>query len=142
MEMFQIEMKTSLHIEIQEADRYVVVQTVGAFTLENGKHLIELLEAESKKRGCDLFLVDALQTGAPAQQIDRFYLGEYAARTWHRKFKVAVLYPQELINKFFENVAVNRGAHVFVVSDRNQALKWLLGHLPDKADAGDARQRT
>jgi hypothetical protein len=135
-------MEEGLHIEIQEVDRYVVVQVAGAFSLENGKKLIDILESESKKRGHDLFLVDALRTGPPAQDMDRFYLGEYAAIKWRRGLKVAAVYPQKLINKFFENVAVNRGANVIVVGDRNQALKWLLGHLPNKPDAGDAQQRT
>ena len=38
----------------------------------------------------------------------------------------SVLYPAELIDKFQENVAVNRGANIIVLSDVSEAINWLM----------------
>jgi hypothetical protein len=131
-------MEESLSIEIQETDQHLVAIVSGKLTYGNTKELIDLLESESSKRGYDLFLVDMLQTGPPEKEIHRFYLGEYAASTLRKELKVDIVYPEELINKFFENTAVNRGATLTVVSDRVEALSWLLEQLPEQSDKGVA----
>ena len=131
-------MEESLSIEIQETDQHLVAIVSGKLTYGNAKELIDLLESESRERGYDLFLVDMLQTGPPEKEIHRFYLGEYAASTLRKELKVAIVYPEELINKFFENTAVNRGATLTVVGDRVEALSWLLEQLPDESDKGVA----
>lgn len=130
-------MEKSLHVEIQNMGQYLVVEVSGELSLESGRELIDLVESESKKRGCDLFLVDMLQTGPPEKGMDRYDIGVYAAEKFHPGLKVAVVYRQELINKFFENTAANRGAAVTVVGSRKEALEYLLGRVPDKAIAGD-----
>ena len=131
-------MEERLCIEIQQEKQYLNAQVSGKLSLENCQELIDIVASESKKRGCGLFLVDMLKTGPPATEMDRFYLGKYAASKFRQGPKVAFVYPQELINKFFENTAVNRGAIMLVVGNREEALTWLLEDLPSKADAGDA----
>ena len=133
----QKEMVESLHIEIQEEEQYLIANVSGALSLGNLKELVDIVETETKKRGYDLFLVDMLRTGPPEKEMDRFYIGEYVASKL-RGLKVAAVYPEELINKFAENTAVNRGASLTVVGDREQAIKWLLESQPNKADTSDA----
>ena len=124
--IYQNEMEEKLTIEIEEADLYLVAYVSGSLTLKSGKDLIDVIAHESKRRGYDLFLVDMLQTGPPQKEIDRYYLGEYAALTLHDGLKLAVVYPEKFINKFFENTAVNRGVEVTVVGNREKALEWLF----------------
>jgi hypothetical protein len=44
---------------------------------------------------------------------------------------------QLIIDRFGENVMVNRGALVKVTSNPNEALEWLRLISANKADAGD-----
>ncbi len=39
---------------------------------------------------------------------------------------MALVTKQEYINKFFENVVVNRGGQLLVSSSEQEALDWLL----------------
>jgi len=124
-------MVESLHIEIQKEEQYLIAHVSGALSLDNLKELVDIVETESKKRGYNLFLVDMLRTGPPEKEMDRFYIGEYVALKL-RGLKVAAVYPQELITKFGENTAVNRGASLIVLGDREQAIKWLLEGQPTR----------
>src|SRR5215203_3212380 len=46
--------------------------------------------------------------------MDRFYIGENMAKVLGPKIKVTAVFPKEHVNKFGENVAVNRGGKLFV----------------------------
>jgi len=60
-------------------------------------------------------------------------MGKFVASILPQTLKVAVVYRAELINKFFENVAVNRGANLVVLSDRASALRGLGVRDPCRA---------
>ena len=119
-------MKDSLQIDIQEEEGYLSVNVSGSLSLKNLKELVDRVLAESKKRSHDLFLVDMLRTGPPENEMDRFDIGNYVASEL-RGVKIAVVYPQKYTNKFFENTAVNRGAHLLVFSEKERAVEWLFG---------------
>jgi hypothetical protein len=57
--------------------------------------------------------------------LDRYKLGEQAAALWGSEIQVAVLAQAALVNKFFENVAVNRQSQVRVFTDLESARAWL-----------------
>jgi hypothetical protein len=42
------------------------------------------------------------------------------------KIKIALVAPKEFINKFGENVAVNRGGKLFVTHSFEEAEDWLM----------------
>ncbi|HUN55589.1 MAG TPA: hypothetical protein VMU29_10580 [Smithella sp.] len=58
--------------------------------------------------------------------MEKFYIGEQGAKMFGNKIKFALLRKPEHINKFTENVVVNRGGRLFIVSDEQEALRWLL----------------
>ncbi|MGD0279582.1 MAG: hypothetical protein ABSC11_09780, partial [Smithella sp.] len=60
------------------------------------------------------------------RDMEKFFIGELGANIFGNKYKFAMLRKQEHINKFMENVAVNRGARLFIVSNEQEALNWLL----------------
>ena len=129
----------SFNVEFREMGQYLLAEVSGGMVFfENGAELIDLLESESKKRGYNLLLIDALRVGPPESEIVRFELGVYASEKFSPGLKVAAVYPQELINKFTEDTAVNRGAIIIVVGSREEALEWLLGHIPDETNVGGA----
>ena len=125
-------MDDQFHVDVQETGPYLTAQVRGSLSLQNMKGLVDTVVSESRRRGCNRFLVDMLQTGPPAREMDRFYIGEYLAARFHAGLKVAVVYPSELINKFTENTAVNRGAALRVVGSREEALAWLLKGLGEE----------
>lgn len=100
------------------------------------RELIDIVDFESKNHGWDLFLVDMLQTGPIANEMDRFYLGKYAALNLHLGLRVAIVYPKEFRNKLFENTATNRGATLIVVSEKEEGIKWLLEGIPNYTAKG------
>lgn len=73
-----------------------------------------------------LILIDAFGLSAPKREFDRFLVGEAIAELLPQPMKVAALSRAELINKFAENTAVNRGARFLVCSNEDEALQWLL----------------
>ena len=60
--------------------------------------------------------------------MDRFFVGEKIANVLGGKIKLAVVWPEKDINKFAENVAINRGGNICVVGDIETAKKWLLSN--------------
>ena len=72
-------------------------------------------------------LINALNvTGTNLPTMDRYFLGENIAKLLGPKIKLAVAWPGEHIDKFAENVAVNRGTQLLVVGDIETAKEWLL----------------
>ncbi len=72
-------------------------------------------------------LINALKVnGTNLPTMDRYFLGETIAKLLGPKIKLAVVWPGQHINKFTENVAVNRGTQILVVSEVETAKIWLL----------------
>jgi hypothetical protein len=82
---------------------------------------------EATKAGLTRILVDARAIEPPAHEFDRFWFGSAVAEFFPgREFKVALLFPAELINKLGEDTAVNRGARYLVIDAEGPALEWLM----------------
>ena len=72
-------------------------------------------------------LINGLKVnGTNVPTMDRFFLGETIANLLGSKIKLAIVWPGEHINKFTENVAVNRGTQLLIVGDFETAKEWLL----------------
>ena len=57
--------------------------------------------------------------------MERYFLGEEFAQVVSYRLAIAIFVREELITKFLETVATNRGAKMFVTSDKGKALAWL-----------------
>ena len=79
-----------------------------------------------EKYSATRILVDATGLSGELEELDRFRIGEYAAEVLSRDVRFAMLAEDKRINKFFENVATNRGLNLIVVGNRQTALDWLL----------------
>jgi hypothetical protein len=87
--------------------------------------VMDRLKKEADTHGCPCALLNLIKAQGFTSDIDKFYLGEYAAQTFRGKLKVAVVFPAEGITKFGENVAVNRGAQLAVLATEVEAMRWL-----------------
>ena len=116
----------SIDLRYKERPGYLFVEIYGQWTEAAVKQAIEDLRDEANKRDFIRIFLDLRELLPPAREITRFLTGEHAAKIWRPPFKVAAIAKPERINKFTENVAVNRGATFAVFSEKAAALEWLL----------------
>lgn len=88
--------------------------------------LLMAVRDEAQRTGETRILADCLALAMPQKEIHRFQVGEVIADIFKYQYKIAMLYPAHAINRFTENTANNRGAHLQVFGDEASALKWLL----------------
>jgi hypothetical protein len=92
--------------------------------------MLDRLRKEADANKCKRALLNLIDAHGYTSDIDKFYLGEYAAQSFRGKLRVAVVFPAEKITKFGENVAVNRGAQLAVLATEVEAMRWLAGEKP------------
>jgi hypothetical protein len=112
----------------ENLDDYLLVSIRGEWTEYAAKEVIEEIQSKAKSYGKVRVLLNLMDMTPPRprQEIVRFMTGKYMAEFWGHSLKVAGVWKQEFINKFAENVAVNRGVRLAVFADEKEALKWLL----------------
>ena len=110
-------------------DDYLLVTISGQWTDYAAQDVIEEIKRQAESYGKAQVLLNLMNMAPPEGQMARFRAGEYIAKMWGA-LRVAAVWKQEFINKFAENVAVNRGASFAVFTDEKQALEWLLTDSP------------
>ena len=91
---------------------------------------IDIIQSQCEKENMKKILVDLLNVSdINVPTMDRFYMGEKIAKVLGSKIKIAVVGPKEQINKFGENVAVNRGGRLFVAESFETARHWLFNDI-------------
>jgi len=105
---------------------HLAVTCRGEWTHASVVALVESIVEMAASSGHKRILVDWLEVSAPHSEFDRFQGGALVAELIRPPRKLAVVYRSELINKFAENAAVNRGADMLVCGTRDEALNWLL----------------
>jgi len=89
------------------------------------KIILDECEKEKKYK----ILINALNVaGTNIPTMDRFFIGEEIAKVIGPKIKIAVVWPEQDIDKFGETVAVNRGGFIRVLGNIASAEKWLVGN--------------
>ncbi len=116
----------SAELEVKKNKDYLELIFKGTFDLSSLKEVIDAIKDAQEKYNATKILVDVTGLSGELVELDRFRAGEYAADVLPRNIRFAMLADEVRINKFFENVATNRGLNVIVISDRQSALDWLL----------------
>ena len=107
---------------------YLRATVGGGFPSTTFREILTAIRDEARRSEHSRILIDAFALPAPPADMDRFWIGEALAQIFGGgDFKITILYPSELINKFAENTAVNRGARLLVIGDEEAALRWLIG---------------
>jgi len=117
-------MKTQISFQVHA--EYLKIVLCGEFPSTTYRELLESMRDQASRSGHTRLLIDAMGVTAPLKELSRFFVGEAVADIFKHNYRVAALYRPELINKFVENVAVNRGTQFLVVGDETVALQWLL----------------
>ena len=124
-------MTMSLKVLINQESNYLLFKVQGEYSLDAFKSLFSKIHEESMEKGYKNILVDISEVSGTMGGMDSYTLGETASRIWGN-LKIAFVYRGEQINKFFENVVVNRGVQTIIVQDVNLALEWLIGSASNR----------
>ena len=127
-------MPNRIEISFENSADWLIATVRGDWVLEDIRQMIDTIDDEALRQNRDLVLVDCLQLGAPPNDTARFVAGEYAAARMRKSLKAAIVYPEHLINKLFEDTAVNRGAMLTVVGSYDDATAWLAQFIKSSAN--------
>lgn len=126
-----------MEASFKEEDTHLVAILRGKWDVPEMTRCIVQIRAKAMQSPQTRILADCRDVSAPATEFHRYLAGVDVARILPRPFKLSVLYLEELVNRFGETVAVNRGADIRVFHEEEQALQWLLADISKTADADD-----
>jgi hypothetical protein len=113
-------------IEFINRKEYFEVIFKGERTFEDLNNLIEKSYIECQKNNFNRILLDLCEAKGYWIGLDRFRIAEKASHLFKYAYKILVIDKEEMINKFGENTAVNRGVNILITSDKINGLDWLL----------------
>ena len=126
-------------IQANLKDGYLYVEISGAFDRFRTKELMRQVFQSAQSQSLSRILVDIRNMAGPIPTMARFEMARFLATEQKAVLRVAVLKLPEQVpdDKFFENVAGNRGIPVKVTTDLEKALDWLDIEAADQADGPD-----
>lgn len=113
-------------IEFNNTDNYLEVKITGKWVMDNALKAIEAIRAEADMLNVKHILLDLQDMSYPDSEMTRFYSGMKIASEFNHTYKIAGYAQIEKINRFAENVAVNRGAKFRMFTCETDAVNWLL----------------
>lgn len=116
-------MKIQLSFEV--FDEYIKIHLSGGNPYTELEEILMTIKRLSEENNRTKVLIDAFDL-PDVTDMEKFGIGELSAKILGSKTKFAMLRKPEHINKFMENVAVNRGVRLNILSDETKALRWLL----------------
>jgi hypothetical protein len=114
-----------LDIMIQEVDTHLSIKAVGQYSLANLYDLFARVKGESEKRAGQGVILDVTEVAGNIPVLDMHMLGEHCSKVWRIPYRIALVSPMGGLNKFFENVARNRGVQIAVVPNQCAAMVWI-----------------
>lgn len=114
-----------IKISFEVFDEYLKISLSGGNPYDEIDEIISNIKRLIDENNCKRILIEAIDITMPSE-MEKFHIGEMGVRVLGGKVKMAVIAKKEYINKFFENVAVNRGGQLFVAGSEQEALNWLL----------------
>ena len=126
-----------MSIELQFEDRpdHLYVIAAGEWTEEGACDAIDNIYAAATARGASRILIDIRQLSEPRTEMVRYFTGLHIAKVWKPPLRAAAVGREEMLNRFAETVAVNRGAMYAVFTTDEAALDWLLAEEDPLTDA-------
>jgi hypothetical protein len=138
----------SMRLETRVETGFLCVVAVGEFSLEEAmRTFLEMLEAVAQHEVKKVLFDGRALTGEP-ETMERFYYGEFAARTVVKfadhgvspftQFAYVLREPVLDQDRFGETTAVNRGMYVKAFDNLEDAFQWLGVAPANKSEAGDS----
>ncbi len=105
---------------------YLEVIFTGRRTYEEIANMLEIGVVKCQNATVRKILTDTSRAKGNWQEFDRFRIGEKIALHYPPPYKIAVIEKKEIINKFVENTAYNRGVDILITDDRKSSMDWLF----------------
>jgi hypothetical protein len=115
----------SLEVWVHQVNGHLSIKAVGPYSLVDLRDLFARAQEESEKLAEREVILDVTEVAGTIPVMDMHVLGEHCSRVWKLQFRIAIVSPDGGLNKFFENVARNRGIQVAVVPNQGAAIAWL-----------------
>jgi hypothetical protein len=115
-----------LDVEIYEAGSYLLMKAAGQYSLVDLTGLFDRAGQEAEKRAYAEVLLDLNAVAGAIPVLDMLVLGEHCARVWKRTRKMAIVSGKGGLDRFFEDVSINRGVILAVFPNQAAALAWLM----------------
>ncbi len=114
-----------VQVTLKSEPRHLHIVCTGHYHLATCNALIQQVREECERTGCYHVLLDLRELLGPMPDFQRFQLGERAAKELPPQCRLGIICRPEEINRFFENVATNRGLKTFVGPDLEVVWEWL-----------------
>jgi hypothetical protein len=118
-------MSDDLHII--QGEGYLHIEFAGEFSIPAAKRSVDTMMDACMKMSCTKVLFDCRCMTGSLSTMDRYDVAQYGSDKIDHIIRVAMLGRDDQIlpDKFFENVAVNRGLTLKVFTDIDEAVAWL-----------------
>ena len=118
----------SIFIEYKTTSDFLLVTFNGLWTKDDMETSVKEIGIEAEKLKAKRILLNLRDLSSPLSEMNRFYAGELLASVLG-KYKIAGFAQTEKINRFGENVAVNRGARFKMFANEPDAIDWLISDV-------------
>lgn len=116
------------HEEFRIEDGILHVGLSGEFPAERlheSANLFKPLAEACAANACSRALIDARAVSINLRTLDLYRAGEDIANLTRLGLRVALIAREDMLDPFFEDVAVNRGGRVAVFTDPEEAAAWV-----------------
>lgn len=129
-------------IQANLKDGYLYVEISGAFDRFRTKELMRQVFQSAQSQSLSRILVDIRNMAGPIPTMARFEMARFLATEQKAVLRVAVLKLPEQVpdDRFFENVAGNRGLSAKVTTDLEIAFEWLKIEPSNPAEVADPKK--
>ncbi len=114
-----------LEVQFHEVNAHLSIKAVGQYSLAKFHDLFTQVKDANEDHADRGVILDITEVTGAIPVLDMLVLGEYCSKYWTQPFKVAIITSLGGLNRFFENVARNRGVQIAVVRDESAAMEWL-----------------
>lgn len=115
----------NIQLSFEVFDEYLKIILSGGNPYNDIAEILTTIKRLAEENNRQRIFIEAIDIITPSE-MQKFHIGELGSGVLTSGIKVAVFSRREYVNKFMENVAVNRGAQLYVAGSKQAALSWLL----------------
>ena len=110
----------------QNKGTYLFVEASEPYALHTLLTMVQEIADRCQKENLHKAIVDLTRMDGNPSILDRYTIGVEVARVCGATIQCAAIAQPSVTNYVVENVAVNRGAKLKVVSTMEEAMEWLM----------------
>ena len=114
-------------LEIQNKPDYILVNFIGAFSIEAAKKTVDTMIETCAAEGQSAVVLDCSSMTGKLSVMDRYRAIVYGQKMIGKVSKLALVGDIKMVlpDRFAETVAVNRGINLKVFTETEGAIRWI-----------------